>query len=111
MYDPDVTYRVFEYDPVYDVRANRNYRLSKVGLILGLWLLFSGFLMILFNLIDMDWGVYNWGKRALPEDNLIWRNNIFWPTYSKGLWVGLFVSLSIVFLVNINLCEQNFRCV
>jgi hypothetical protein len=91
MYDPETRYKVFEYDPVYDVRANQNYRASRLGLIFGSLLIFTGFCLILFTLIDMDWGVYNDNKRASPQNNLIWRDGLFWPTYSKGVWVGLLV--------------------
>ena len=34
--------------------------------------------------------------------NLIWTANPFWPTYGKGVWVGLFVSrffYKILFLI------------
>jgi hypothetical protein len=89
MYEPEIRYRYFEYDPQYDVRANNKYFSSKIGLIGFLLLFFIGIMQITFTLIDMDWGVYNLQKKAIPRQSLIWTENPFWPTYGKGFWVGL----------------------
>lgn len=91
MYDPVTTIRTYEYDPKYDVRTNYKYKTSWVARYVWPLLFFIGIMQIMFTLIDMDWGVYNLNKRASGLDNILWTPNPFWPTYGKGLWIGLLV--------------------
>ncbi len=77
----------YEYDDFYDTRADSRYSDSLIGLIGGLALIICGICLIVFSIIDLDFGVYNEAQQSATS--MVWTENPFWPTYGKGIWVGL----------------------
>lgn len=84
--------RRFEYDPLYDTRTSSRYGRSRIGLFAGIIQILVGIALAALTLADMDVGFYNNNKQAQSlETTFIWTENPFWPTFGKGLWVGLIV--------------------
>ncbi|RNA02560.1 hypothetical protein BpHYR1_012272 [Brachionus plicatilis] len=87
MIQPVAKPRLFEFDPIYDTRTDKHYGFSRIGLI-GILKIILGIALIGLCIGDMNDGAYRsvnfFGGRVLT-----WSENPWWPTYGKGIWVGL----------------------
>jgi hypothetical protein len=83
-----------DYDEYYDTRVSRPFARSKIGLLFGLAILFVGLLDIILTIVDLYVSIYNFGQTQTNNDLVYaWDENPIWPTYGKGFWVGLIVSI------------------
>lgn len=81
--------RVFEFDPIYDTRTAVYFGHSRIGLI-GILKILIGIALIGLCIGDMNDGIYR-STNFLGGRVLTWSENPWWPTYAKGVWVGLIV--------------------
>jgi hypothetical protein len=83
-----------DYDEEYDTKVSRTYGNGKIGFIFGPLMIFLGAVGIAITVADLYRGVFN---RNLTQGDIkfvfTWDENPIWPTYGKGFWVGLIVSL------------------
>lgn len=100
MIQPVAKPRLFEFDPIYDTRTDKHYGFSRIGLI-GILKIILGIALIGLCIGDMNDGAYRsvnfFGGRVLT-----WSENPWWPTYGKGIWVGLMVRIFIFLVIFVN---------
>ncbi len=83
-----------DYDQYFDTKISRSYGITKFGLITGILIFFIGITDVAISLVDLFITNYNQdGNQQNKAFVYTWDENPFWPTYGKGLWVGIFVSL------------------
>ena len=82
-----------DYDEIYETRVSRPYGRSKVGFMFGPILICLGVISLVMTITDLYRGVYTLAQ--VPNLTYTWDENPIWPSYGKGFWVGLIVSLFI----------------
>jgi len=87
-----------DYDQYFDTKISRTYGIKKFGLITGVVLFLIGISEIVVSVVDLLKTNFNQdGAQQNKASVYTWDENPFWPTYGKGLWVGIFVSKFIIF--------------
>jgi hypothetical protein len=84
-----------DYDEYYNTKVSRPYGRSCVGYLLGGAMIFISIVEIAFTIADLFHSNFNQNMQQQNIDYVYtWDENPIWPTYGKGLWVGLIVSLN-----------------
>ncbi|CAF0724953.1 unnamed protein product [Brachionus calyciflorus] len=83
----NVDEKLYEYDPIYDTRTNYVFGCWRIGL-LGIPLILLGIVLAGLCIADMNDGAYR-SSNLFGNRVIAWSENPWWPTYAKGVWVGL----------------------